>query len=127
MIVCVGSRRPCSLSNQVGRIAVCLRSQSKYAVLCSVTENEKLLLDLSTKSAAQGIKAAVNTLETVHYLLARAEGDTILRKQIDPDNTKLSGNYAFMDILNTSLLDQIEKVKKLQSDLLTLRNGLGKV
>jgi hypothetical protein len=92
-----------------------------------MTENEKLLLDLGAKSAAQGIKVAVNTLETVHYLLARAKGDTVLRKQIDPDNTKLSGEYAFMDSLNTALLEPIEKVKKLQSDLLTLRNGLGKV
>ena len=125
MIVCVGSRRPCSLSNQVGRTAVCLRSQNKYAVLYSMTENEKLLLDLGVKSAAQGIKAAINTLETVHYLLVRARGDTILRKQIDPENTKLSDKYAFMDSSNAALEEQIEKIKKLQSDLLTVRNGFG--
>jgi|LakMenE01Jun11ns_1017448.scaffolds.fasta_scaffold9632004_2 hypothetical protein len=91
-----------------------------------MTENEKLLLDLSVKSAAQGIKAAVNTLETVHYLLARARGDLVLRKQIDPENTKLSGQYVFMDSSNTNLAEQIEKIKKLQGDLLTIRNGLGK-
>ena len=126
MIVCVGSRRPCSLSNQVGRTAVCLRSQNKYAVLYSMTENEKLLLDLSVKSAAQGIKAAINTLETVHYLLVRARGDTILRKQVDPDNTKLSGQYEFMDSSNEALAEQVETIKKLQGDLLTIRNSLGK-
>ena len=90
-----------------------------------MTENEKLLLDLGVKSAAQGIKAAINTLETVHYLLVRARGDTILRKQIDPENTKLSDKYAFMDSSNVALAEQIEKVKKLQSDLLTVRNGFG--
>jgi hypothetical protein len=91
-----------------------------------MTENEKLLLDLSVKSAAQGIKAAINTLETVHYLLARARGDTILRKQIDPDNTKHSSKYEFMDSSNAALAEQVEKIKKLQSDLLTIRNSLGK-
>lgn len=91
-----------------------------------MTENEKLLLDLSVKSAVQGIKAAINTLETVHYLLARARGDTILRKQIDPDNTKLSSKYEFMDSSNAALAEQVEKIKKLQSDLLTIRNSLGK-
>jgi len=40
-----------------------------------MNENEKLLLDLSLKSAAQGIKAAINTLETVGYLMARVQGD----------------------------------------------------
>tara|TARA_R110000868_G_scaffold18096_8_gene78529 strand:+ start:9279 stop:9554 length:276 start_codon:yes stop_codon:yes gene_type:complete len=91
-----------------------------------MTENEKLLLDLGVKSAAQGIKVAINTLEAVHYLLARARGDTILRKQIDPDNTKLSGQYEFMDSSNAALAGQVEMVKKLQSDLLTIRNSLGK-
>lgn len=91
-----------------------------------MTENENLLLDISVKSAAQGIKAAVNTLETVHYLLARARGDLILRKQIDPNNTKLTDKYAFMDSSNVALAEQIEKIKKLQSDLLTVRNGFGK-
>ncbi len=91
-----------------------------------MTENEKLLLDLSVKSAAQGIKAAINTLETAHYLLARSRGDLVLRKQIDPENTKLSDHYAYMDRSNTALVEQIEKIKKLQGDLLTIRNGLGK-
>ena len=126
MIVCVGSEHPCSPCNQVGRTVAFLRSQNKYAVLYSMTENEKLVLDLGVKSAAQGIKAAINTLETVHYLIARARGDTILRKQIDPENTKLSGQYEFMDSSNAALAEQVETIKKLQSDLLTIRNSLGK-
>jgi hypothetical protein len=91
-----------------------------------MTENEKLLLDLSVKSAAQGIKVAVNTLDTIHYLLVRARGDLSLRNQIDPNNTKLTDKWVFMDSSNTNLAEQVEKIKKLQGDLLTIRNGLGK-
>jgi hypothetical protein len=91
-----------------------------------MTENEKLLLDLSVKSAAQGIKVAVNTLDTIHYLLVRARGDLSLRNQIDPNNTKLTDKWVFMDSSNAALSEQIEKIKKLQSDLLTVRNGFGK-
>ncbi len=88
-----------------------------------MNENEKLLLDLSLKSAAQGIKAAINTLETVGYLMARVQGDLIIRKKMDPDNTK-SGGYISMDDQATQAADQIAKIKKLQAELLTLRNNL---
>lgn len=102
---------------------MCLRSQNKYAVLYSMNENEKLLLDLSLKSAAQGIKAAINTLETVGYLMARVQGDLIIRKKMDPDNKKSSG-YISMDDQAAQAADQIAKIKKLQAELLTLRNNL---
>jgi len=88
-------------------------------------ENEKLLLDLSLKSASQGIKAAINTLETVGYLLARTHGDLIIRQKMDPEHKSMT-DYIFMDASAANAMAQIEKVKQLQGDLLALRNLLTK-
>jgi hypothetical protein len=100
-----------------------------------MNENEKLLLDLSVKSAAQGIKAAVNTLETVGYLLARAQGDLVIRKKMDSDLgvprlPKTSGDgygdYLFMDNASSLVAEKLTAIRKLQEELLTIRNNLAK-
>lgn len=85
-----------------------------------MSENEKIVMELSRKSARSAVKMAISSLETPNYLVARATGDLSLVHTL-----KLGGPEA--DQMKKSLGElqtHMANIKKLQESLLDTLNGL---
>lgn len=85
-----------------------------------MSENEKLVLELSKKSACGAVQVAISGLETHNYLLARAAGDLALVNKFKVDGPESER----MRKAQSELQSHSNDIKKLQEKLLATLNGL---
>lgn len=84
-----------------------------------MNENENLAVKVSVQSAVHGLKVSIGTLDVVHYLLARVEGDLMvhkLAKDGDLDSLRIAGE---------EIGQVVQTIKGLQTTLLNIRNEVG--
>ena len=85
-----------------------------------MSENEKLVLELSKKSACGALHVSISGLETQHYLLARAVGDLSISSKVQLEGPEVIQ----MKKALVELQAQLGDIKRLQEKMLTTLNGL---
>lgn len=85
-----------------------------------MNENEKLVLELSKKSACGAMQVTISGLETYNYLVARASGDLSLAHKMKLEGPEVDKMKKAQSELQAHSVD----IKKLQEKLLATLNGL---